>query len=144
MKKVILYTALLSVLVVAIRAWAQNPENWTSDQLIAPAKLAKELNSDNRPTIFSVGPSAVIPGSIDIGMVSQPTNMAAFKRALANVPKNKEIVIYCGCCPFAHCPNVRPAISALKEAHFTNYHLLDIPNNIKMDWISKGYPVVKS
>jgi hypothetical protein len=26
---------------------------------------------------------------------------------------------------------------------FTNYHLLNLPHNIKTDWISKGYPQVK-
>jgi hypothetical protein len=39
---------------------------------------------------------------------------------------------------------VRPAIDALKEMKFTNYYLLDLPNNIKKDWIDKGYPVAKS
>jgi hypothetical protein len=27
---------------------------------------------------------------------------------------------------------------------FTNYRLLDLPHNIKKDWIDKGYPTVKA
>jgi len=30
----------------------------------------------------------------------------------------------------------------LKSMKFTNYHLLDLPHNIKTDWIAKGYPVL--
>ena len=64
------------------------------------------------------------------------------KEQLKKLPKNKRVVIYCGCCPFEHCPNVRPAIQLLKQMKFTNYRLLDLPKNIKIDWIDKGYPTV--
>jgi thiosulfate/3-mercaptopyruvate sulfurtransferase len=70
-------------------------------------------------------------------------NLAKFKDSLSTLPPNTNIVIYCGCCPFDHCPNVRPAIALLQQMKFTNYHLLDLPHNIKTDWIAKGYPQVK-
>jgi len=90
-----------------------------------------------------VGPAATIPHSKDIGMVREEKNLESFKSTLKKLPKNKSIVVYCGCCPYEHCPNVRPAIQALKDMGFTNYKLLDLPHNIKVDWISKGYPVEK-
>jgi hypothetical protein len=62
------------------------------------------------------------------------------KRASANVPKNADIVIYCGCCPMDKCPNVRPAYRALKELGFTNVRVLSLPTNIHTDWDSKDYP----
>jgi thiosulfate/3-mercaptopyruvate sulfurtransferase len=62
------------------------------------------------------------------------------KDSLAGLPKESEIIIYCGCCPFERCPNVRPAIQVLKDLNFTNYKLLNLPHNIKIDWIDKGYP----
>ncbi|MDQ6761995.1 MAG: rhodanese-like domain-containing protein [Bacteroidota bacterium] len=123
---------------------AQNPENWTKDQLIEPAALAKSIyTKQNDATIFSVGPGAVIPNSVDIGMVKEEANMNKFKEAVDKLPKDAHIVIYCGCCPFEKCPNVRPAIAYLKDQLYTNYYLLDLATNIKMDWIDKGYPVVK-
>jgi hypothetical protein len=38
---------------------------------------------------------------------------------------------------------VRPALALLQQMKFTNYHLLNLPHNIKVDWIEKGYPQAK-
>jgi len=123
---------------------AQKPVNWTPDQLIEPSALAKTIESNkNLPLIYCVGPGVVIPHSIVIGMTNDEKNLEKFKDSLSNLPRNSNIVIYCGCCPFEHCPNVRPAIALLQQMKFTNYHLLDLPHNIKTDWIGKGYPEVK-
>ena len=124
--------------------WAQNPENWTSKQLIEPAELAQTLQTGkDLPVIISVGPGATIPNSIPVGMTKEKDNIDTLKSKLSVLQKDAKIVVYCGCCPFEHCPNVRPAIAALKELKFTNYHLLNLPHNLKADWIDKGYPVIK-
>ena len=127
-------------------AFSQNPVNWTSDELMQPAQLAKHLsgNSADLPVIYCVGPGAEIPHSIDIGMTKDEANLNKLKTALSKLDKSKPVVIYCGCCPFEHCPNVRPAVALLKEMKFTNFHLLNLEHNIKQDWIDKGYPVAKS
>ena len=123
---------------------AQNPENWTKSQLIEPSVLAASLHlKEEMPVIFSIGPGALIPNSIDIGMVKDEQNMNKFKAQVSKLPKSANIVVYCGCCPFDHCPNVRPAIAYLKSQNYTNYHLLNLPHNLKTDWISKGYPSVE-
>lgn len=123
---------------------AQNPINWTTKQLMEPATLASILKTNKEvPTIISIGPKAIIPGSVDNGMVNEEEGLNKFKAYVNRFPKNKKIVMYCGCCPFEHCPNVRPAIAYLKEKKFTNYYLLNIPKNIKTNWIDKGYPVVE-
>ena len=109
-----------------------------------PAALAGTIESnENVPLIYCVGPGVVIPGSVDIGMTEDKKNIEKFEAAISKLPRNANIVIYCGCCPFAKCPNVRPAIASLQQMKFTNYHLLNIPKNIKTDWIAKGYPQVK-
>jgi hypothetical protein len=120
---------------------AQKPENWTPEQLTEPSSLA-EILKDNKevPVIFCIGPGAIIPSSINIGMVNDEKNFKKFKEEITPLPKSTNILIYCGCCPFEHCPNVRPAIALLKNMEFTNYHLLDLPHNLKTDWIAKGYP----
>ena len=123
---------------------AQKPQNWTADQLVEPSALAATLESNkDLPVIYNVGPGAIIPHSIDIGMGNDEKNLERFKAAIAHLPKATNIVVYCGCCPFEHCPNVRPAIDVLQKMKFTNYHLLNLPQNIKTDWIAKGYPVAQ-
>jgi thiosulfate/3-mercaptopyruvate sulfurtransferase len=131
-------------LFIASRSHAQNPVNWTPDQLMAPAHLAERLKSGtNKPLIFCVGPGALIPGSIDIGPGKERESLEKLTRSLHSLKKDTSIVIYCGCCPFEHCPNVRPAIALLKDLHFSNYKLLNLPHNLKTDWLDKGYPTVK-
>ena len=141
----IIKTLLFSLILITIQTTqAQNPESWTSKQLIEPSDLAQVLESGkNLPLIISVGPGAVIPNSVETGMAKEKENLDTLKNKLTGLPKDAKIVIYCGCCPFEHCPNVRPAIAVLKEMKFTNYQLLDLPHNIKADWIDKGFPVVK-
>lgn len=120
------------------------PVNWTEEQLEQPADLAQKINNNkNLPVIINVGPGAIIPHSLDAGMAGKPEGIKQFKAILKNLDKKSDIVIYCGCCPFDHCPNVRPAIDVLAEQGFANYHLLNLPQNINVDWISKGYPVIK-
>jgi thiosulfate/3-mercaptopyruvate sulfurtransferase len=135
-------TAILFVFIfLGQRSVAQGRPNWTSDQLMEPSELATSLKSNkNLPVIFSVGPGAVIPKSKDIGMAKDTENLNKFKEQLSGLSRNTPVVIYCGCCPFEHCPNVRPAINLLKQMNFTNYKLLDLEHNIKIDWIEKGYP----
>jgi thiosulfate/3-mercaptopyruvate sulfurtransferase len=133
------------ILLCSKQVTAQNPENWTSKQLLEPADLATTINSNkNIPVIISVGPGALIPGSIAIGMTKNQENLEKLKKQLSSLSKSSNVVIYCGCCPFEHCPNVRPAIAMLQQLKFTNYHLLNLPHNIKADWIDKGYPTIKN
>jgi hypothetical protein len=123
---------------------AQKPVNWTKDELIQPAALAQTIESNkDLPLIYCIGPGVVIPHSIDIGMVNDSENLQKFKKSISKLPRDTSIVIYCGCCPFDRCPDVRPAVALLKEMKFTNFKLLNLPDNIKTDWISKGYPQVK-
>jgi hypothetical protein len=120
-------------------------EPWTEKQLLAPEELAKIISNpqSEKPIIFSVGPGAVIRGSLDMGAAHEQANYEKLKRALEKLPKTADIIIYCGCCPFEHCPNIRPAFSLLNEMKFSNPRLLNIEHNIKTDWIDKGYPVIK-
>lgn len=140
--KTIRFFLFITVLIIAQKTWAQNPENWTREQLIEPSQLAQVIESGKDvPVIISVGPGATIPKSIDAGMAKEKNNLDTLKNKLTAIPKDTKIVIYCGCCPFEHCPNVRPAIAVLKDMKFTDFQLLNLPHNIKADWIDKGYPV---
>ncbi len=122
------------------------PEPWTASQLLAPADLAAVINSSTakKPIIISVGPGALIKGSMDMGPVHENANLEKLKLQLSKLPKDANIVIYCGCCPFEHCPNIRPAFILLNEMKFSNAHLLNLEHNIKTDWVAKGYPTQKA
>ncbi|MDE3237269.1 MAG: rhodanese-like domain-containing protein [Bacteroidota bacterium] len=144
MKLAIVALVLFSAgVLLASKTIQQKVEPWKPSQLIEPADLAKTIQDPQakKPVIISVGPGAVIKGSIDMGMASNEKNLAKLKELLSKYDKNTNIVIYCGCCPFVHCPNIRPAFSLLNEMQFTNHKLLDLSTNVKVDWINKGYPL---
>ena len=142
---------LLTVFALALMAFAfqgfsiiqQDKEPWTKQQLLEPAGLAEVLNDSKapQPIVYSIGPQAIIKNSIDIGPALEKDNLKKLKQQLGKLPKDANIVIYCGCCPFDKCPNIRPAFRLLNEMGFTNHKLLNLPRNIKVDWIDKGYPV---
>ncbi len=117
------------------------PEPWTDAQLLSPADLQQELTEKSTPLplVLSIGPGAVIKGSEDIGAAHEDANLTKLRQRLAKLPRDSKLVIYCGCCPFVRCPNIRPAFTLLNEMKFTNARLLNIEHNIKTDWISKGY-----
>ena len=129
-----------------IKEWnSPRSEPWSDSQLMAPADLAAMLKHQDAktPIVYAVGPGALIRNSIDIGPAHEKENLDKFRKALGKLPKDANIVIYCGCCPFEHCPNIRPAFSLLVEMKFSNAHLLNLEHNIRTDWVDKGYPSVQ-
>ncbi|MCC6846659.1 MAG: rhodanese-like domain-containing protein [Bacteroidetes bacterium] len=136
---------LAAVLVFAFRGKIFNygPDPWTEKQLMPPAALAQILNEPNgkKPIVLSIGFGGGIKGSKEIGAADDKEGIENLKKELNNFPKDANIVIYCGCCPFENCPNVRPAFELLNEMKFTNHSLLNLPQNLKADWIDKGYPM---
>lgn len=132
------------LLFFAVKIQAQNPVNWTQEQLMEPAHLAQRLKAGNDvPVIICIGPGALIPNSIDAGAAKEKEHLDKLATTLQGLKRDTAVVVYCGCCPFEHCPNVRPAIALLHEMQFTNYKLLNLPHNLKTDWLDKGYPASK-
>ena len=119
--------------------------NWTKKDLMEPAKLAALIKNPNlaKPLIFNIGVVDNILGAKSFGAADKKENLVRFRKALSVLPKSTAIVIYCGCCPFGRCPNVRPAFQVLKDGGFVNAKLLNLPTNIKTDWTDKGYPLAK-
>jgi thiosulfate/3-mercaptopyruvate sulfurtransferase len=112
--------------------------------LIQPKELAAHLQA--RPVVIQVGPNVLyrshhIPGAIYAGPGSKAEGLALLKTAVAKLPHDREIVLYCGCCPWDRCPNVQPSIDLLKQLGFSNVKALYLANNFKTDWIDAGYPV---
>ncbi len=119
-----------------------------ADVQIAPEDLAKILQSSagEKPIMIHVGfyplyAQAHIPGSEYIGPASQPEGLEKLRKRVEPLPRKKFIVLYCGCCPWNHCPTLRPAYEALHSMGFTKLKVLYIPNNFGQDWVNKGLSV---
>jgi thiosulfate/3-mercaptopyruvate sulfurtransferase len=118
-----------------------------SKQLISPEDLVQMLKTQ-KPLVLSIGPRSLydqarIPGAEFIGGTSSAEGLNALTQRLKAEPKNKLIVLYCGCCPWNHCPNVHPAYKELRNLGYTNVRVLYIANNFGVDWVNKGYPTTR-
>jgi thiosulfate/3-mercaptopyruvate sulfurtransferase len=124
----------------------QDPLPPGSKQLIQVEELAQALKGPRKPVVFYVGPKTIyaqahIPGAENIGPVSRPEGMEKLRARTASLAKDARVVIYCGCCPWDHCPNIRPAYAALKKSGFTNVRALYLENSFGENWKDKGLPV---
>lgn len=152
--KIKIFNTLLLIAITAFASIAQSipqtgqlgkENNWTKKMLMEPSALASVIRNPKakKPLIFNIGVVQDIKGAKNMGAASEKKNLVLFTNALKKLPKSSTVVVYCGCCPFDKCPNIRPAIKALKEGGFINARLLNLPANIKTDWISKGYPMAQ-
>ncbi len=125
------------------------PNLWSPKHLLEPATLVRELKeSEHKPLLLHVGfrrlyDQGHIPGSQYCGPAFRPDGIAKLKECVAKVPHTEEIVIYCGCCPWEDCPNVRPAYETLTQMGFKRVRVLYIPHNFGRDWVQKGYPTTR-
>jgi thiosulfate/3-mercaptopyruvate sulfurtransferase len=119
-------------------------------ELITPEELANILRSPRaeKPLIVQVGFHILylqghIAGAHYEGPASKEEGLKKLRKWAKSLPRDKFIVIYCGCCPWVHCPNVKPAADALHKMGFTRVRTLYIEQNFAADWADKGYPVEK-
>jgi thiosulfate/3-mercaptopyruvate sulfurtransferase len=149
-KRTILFGLLTVSVALAGMAFAYQASLIPASRLINPDELVKVLRSSKgeKPLMFQVGShvlysEAHIPGSEYIGPASSESGLQQLRKRVESLPRNKFIIIYCGCCPWGHCPNVKPADDALHAMGFTHVRVLYIANNFGGDWVEKGYPVAK-
>jgi thiosulfate/3-mercaptopyruvate sulfurtransferase len=121
-----------------------------SMETLQPEELVKILQGPKsaQPLILNIGPhmlyaQAHIPGAEYIAPGSNAEGIDLLRTRVKALPHSTFIVLYCGCCPWDRCPNVRPAYKELKTLGFTNVKLLYMADNFGDDWAYKGYPVVK-
>jgi thiosulfate/3-mercaptopyruvate sulfurtransferase len=130
-------------------AFAQPATELPASHLIAPQDLVHILQSNRaKPLIFNVGPRFLyeqghIPGAEYAGPGSDPQTLKQLHERAQMLPRNSFIVLYCGCCPWVHCPNVNPAFHELSRMGFSNVKVLKIENNFGTDWVDKQYPTMR-
>ena len=134
----------------ALAALPLHAADSTNMKTLTPEELLQILQTKKapQPLLFSVGPrmlyaQAHIAGAEYIGQGSTPAGLQNLRDRVAKLPKNAAIVLYCGCCPWNHCPNVNPAYDLLRGLGFTNVKVLYMQNNFGTDWVDKGYPVAR-
>lgn len=120
-----------------------------TSQLISPEDLVKLLQTVKPgPLMIQVGShvlyaQAHIPRSEYIGPASSASGIQQLRKRVESLPRTKMIVLYCGCCPWVRCPNVKPAYEALADMGFRNLKVLYISDNFGTNWVDKGYPTEK-
>lgn len=121
-----------------------------SSRWLGPEDLVKILESQavEKPLVIQVGShvlysQAHIPGSEYIGSAASQSGLDQLRKRVEKLPRTKFIVLYCGCCPWSHCPNVKPADDALEAMGFRHVKVLYLANNFGADWVEKGYPTAK-
>ena len=143
----------IALLLVSVALHAQQPTGaaidppWSSTDVILAADLAK-IAADKKasPTIFQVGFETMfktqhVPGSIYAGPGRDEAGLDLLRKAVSGVPKDRTIVLYCGCCPWDHCPNMKPAFKMLHDLGYAKVKVVEIPKSFQLDWIDKGFPV---
>jgi thiosulfate/3-mercaptopyruvate sulfurtransferase len=139
----------LFLLLAAFAFFDAAPDPWTAKEIVQPKTLADLIQAKDQSPIFFVGFSTLyrngshITGATLAGPCSKAEGVDALKKAVAALPRDKDIFIYCGCCPFVKCPNIRPAYTALHNLGFTKVKVVMIETNLSADWIEKGYPSEK-
>lgn len=137
-------------LALPLFSYGQSPADpWPQSALLEPAALNKLLMESAPLVIFCVGFPPLyrakhLPHALLAGPTSKPDGMQQLERAADGLKDGARIVLYCGCCPMVHCPNIRPAYEALVHRGFKDVRVLDLPHNFHTDWTAKGYPTESS
>jgi thiosulfate/3-mercaptopyruvate sulfurtransferase len=146
---------LLTAIVIASAQSPAKPAASANDDVpaasqIQPEELVQTIKSGGaqKPVVLYVGPKAFytqahIPGAENIGPVGKPEGIEKLRARAASLSKDGPVVIYCGCCPWDHCPNIRPAFAELRKMGFTRVRVLYLANSFGVNWAEKGFPVAK-
>lgn len=140
------YFAILDVMKALFALFALSLAPWTPADLLAPEKFAAVISKGSKPPVYYVGFNVLyrskhIPGAVYAGPGAKPEGIELLKQALKDVPRDREIVLYCGCCPIDACPNLRPAFQAARDMGFKKVKALMLPTSFGIDWVDKGFPV---
>lgn len=131
-------------------AEAQDAAQIPAAVLMQPAQLAalEHTSTGEKPMVLQVGSrvlyeEAHISGSVYAGAAGNDSGLQALRLRVAKMNRTRFVVLYCGCCPWSHCPNIEPAYALMHSLGFSHLKVLYIANNFGTDWVAKGYPTEK-
>jgi thiosulfate/3-mercaptopyruvate sulfurtransferase len=144
------------ILAAAVFVSGQKPAPAADDlqlggpNVIQPEQLVKMMQTSpgQKPVVLYVGPpifyaQAHIRGAANVGPAASPKGLEKLRAHVAKLARNQLVVIYCGCCPWTHCPNIHPAYQELRKMGFSNVRALYLETSFGTNWADKGYPVEK-
>lgn len=123
---------------------------WTTRNVIMVDELELLLKKQGAKEayIYQVGFANLysqghIKGALYAGPASKEEGLQKLKSSIKDLPRDKEIILYCGCCNWIDCPNIRPAFETVNKMGFKNVKVLYLLSNFTVDWMNKGLPVEK-
>lgn len=128
--------------IVAHSQSAPNTGDWKPEQLYSIDTLAAKIAQQQVEDIYIIntGPVSNIPHALQTGAVEYEKNLKKLVKLAKKLDKKREVIIYCGCCPLAVCPNLEPAYTHLLEKGF-KVRVLALIEDLETDWVQKGYPL---
>jgi thiosulfate/3-mercaptopyruvate sulfurtransferase len=123
---------------------------WTINNVIMVDELESLLKKQGAKEayiyqvgFFSLYSQGHIKGALYAGPASKEEGLQKLQSSIKDLPRDKEIILYCGCCNWVDCPNIRPAFETVNNMGFKNVRVLYLPDNLTVDWVNKGLPVDK-
>jgi thiosulfate/3-mercaptopyruvate sulfurtransferase len=147
---VAVYALTLTGMACGCVSWAQpgSAPSIPASALVQPQELNRILHTADSAqlVILQVGSrvmfdEAHIRGAEYAGPGSQETGLNLLRQRVSGLKRGTPIVIYCGCCPWNHCPNIWPAYQTLVGMGFKHVRALYLANNFGTDWANKGFPI---
>ena len=144
----IMTIAFLSALTTLVALAFAAADPWTARDLLTAEQFAPVVEKGAQPPVYYVGFNVLyrskhIPRAVYAGPGAELKGLDLLKTALKDVPRDKEIVIYCGCCPIDKCPNLRPAFQTAREMGMIHLGVSTCPQTVsvnivgvKMSWAS--------
>jgi thiosulfate/3-mercaptopyruvate sulfurtransferase len=141
-----------SIIAVACRRPGPSGENAAAPlPRLPPGDLAARIDQvrEGKLDVLHVGPAYLFGKSHVLharhsGEASTDAGYATLLNDLRQGPLDREVILYCGCCPTKNCPNIAPAERAAREVGLRRAAILDLPTTLKADWTDHGYPVDKA
>ena len=150
-----IFGALCLVVAIALQSSAKvgeksTPDPWDNSQIVMPEALAQSIvaRKGKEPQVIYVGfdflyKSGRIRGAKFVGTGRDARGIEALKKWARGIKPGEQVVIYCGCCPFKDCPNIRPAYEALRQMGLTELKVLYMKEGFGPNWLNQGYPSEK-
>jgi thiosulfate/3-mercaptopyruvate sulfurtransferase len=123
---------------------------WTINNVIMVDELESLLKKQGAKEayiyqvgFFSLYSQGHIRGALYAGPASKEEGLQKLKSSIKDLPRDKQIILYCGCCNWVDCPNIRPAFETVNTMGFKNVRVLYLPDSLTVDWVNKGLAVEK-
>jgi len=159
-KNMVIYLTAVFCLLFSVSSFAQadavkdksinTGDPWTIENVITVDELVSLLKKQASKDvhIYHVGfknhyTQGHIEGALYAGPASKEEGLRKLKSSIEDLPRDKKIILYCGCCNWVDCPNIRPAFETVNMMGFKNVKVLYLPDNFTVDWMNQGLPVGK-